>query len=469
VRTVADTNFEIRGDGDQNGDGKADILWRNRTTGSVYLWPMNGATVLSETYVATVDPAYDIVGTGDYNGDGKSDILWRQLTTGDVWIWLMNGATPLSQVYIDTVDPRYAVVGSGDLNGDAKADIVFHHGANGQVWVWLMNGTTRISQTNIGTVADVGYKIVGVADHTGDGKADLLWHHATRGEVYIWPMNGTTVVSQTYVDTVADTRYHIVGTGDYNGDGKADILWHHATQGDAWVWLMNGTTRISQAWVATVPVVVGFDSQFNGSAPGWVSHTGVWVIGAQYLSAAGIASSRISASNTGIFSNFDYEASLLRGGCTTCATSLWIRGTPDPLSSNGTWNNGYLFQYTTGGDYSVWKVVAGVTINLAPWATTSAIIQGAAAWNTLRVVANGTSLRFYINGTLVWSGADGSFASGRAGVTFYSDTSGGNAISVDYAVLRAGSYVVVDTLGAEQQRLNEAAQPESGSMEQSKK
>jgi len=470
VRTVADTNWEIRGDGDQTGDGKADILWRNRTTGQIYLWPMDGTTVLSETYVATVDPAYDIVGTGDYNGDGKSDILWRHLTTGAVWIWLMNGATPLSQVNVDTVDPGYAVVGSGDLNGDAKADIVFHHGTLGQVWVWLMNGTTRTSQTHIGTVGDVGYKIVGVADHTGDGKADILWHHATRGEVWIWPMDGTAVVSESYVDTVPDTGYQIVGTGDYNGDSKADILWHHATRGEMWVWLMNGTTRISQTWVATVPVDVGFDSQFNGSSAGWVGHTGAWFIDAgSWLSAAGIANSWTSASNTGVFSDFNYEVRLWRTGSDN-STSLWVRGTPDPLTSNAEWNNGYLFNYTRTGTYAVWKVVAGVEVFLAHWAPTSAIIQGD-AWNTLRVVANGTSLSLYINGILVWSGADGTFASGRAGVASYTDASTGSQVWVDYAVLTRGSYVVVDTLSAEQQRLNEAAQREGGnlSMGQSKK
>ena len=82
VRTVADTTWEIRGLGDQNGDGKADILWRNKVSGQIYFWPMNGSTPLDEIYVGTVDTDYDIVGTGDFDGDGKSDILWRHTTNG---------------------------------------------------------------------------------------------------------------------------------------------------------------------------------------------------------------------------------------------------------------------------------------------------------------------------------------------------------------------------------------------------
>jgi uncharacterized protein len=254
VRTVSDTNWEIRGIADFTGDGKADILWRHKITGAIYLWPMDGTTPLSETYVATVDPGYDVVGTGDFDGDGKADILWRHATLGEVWIWRMNGATPLDEVYVDWVDPAYLVKGVGDLDRDGKADIVWHHATAGEVWVWLMNGTARRSATYTATVPDLGYEIVGVADHTGDGKADILWHHATAGEVWLWPMDGSVVVSETYVATVSP-GYDVAGTGDYDGDGKADILWHHATTGEVWVWLMDGATRLSQRWVATLPDV----------------------------------------------------------------------------------------------------------------------------------------------------------------------------------------------------------------------
>jgi hypothetical protein len=254
VRTVSDTNWEIRGMGDQNGDGKADILWRNKVTGAISYWPMNGSVPVSETYVTSVDPAYDIVGTGDYNGDGKSDILWRNATNGQVWIWLMDGAATLSSVHVDTVDPIYRIDGSGDLDGDGKSDIVWRNTSTGDVWVWLMNGTTRLSQTMVGAVPDLSYQIQGVADFTGDGKADILWRHTTQGHAWIWPMNGAVLVSQTFVATV-DPVYVIKANGDYDGDGKADILWHHSTVGDVWVWLMNGTTMQSQTLVGKVPDV----------------------------------------------------------------------------------------------------------------------------------------------------------------------------------------------------------------------
>jgi hypothetical protein len=89
------------GTGDFNGDGKPDLLWYNATTGDVYVWFMNGATLASGTYVYRgADPAWRLVGTGDFNRDGKPDVLWQHQTTGAVIVWYLDGTTLLDSPYL---------------------------------------------------------------------------------------------------------------------------------------------------------------------------------------------------------------------------------------------------------------------------------------------------------------------------------------------------------------------------------
>ena len=78
---------------DFTGDVKSDVLWRHATRGEVWLWPMGGATRLSEHHVRTVaDTNWEIRGQGDQNGDGRADILWRNKVTGEIYFWPMDGA-----------------------------------------------------------------------------------------------------------------------------------------------------------------------------------------------------------------------------------------------------------------------------------------------------------------------------------------------------------------------------------------
>ena len=242
---ATDANWTVAGNGDYNGDGKADLLWRH-TTGTVVTWFMNGITIIGGGTVTTVDPNYEIVGTGDYNADGKADILWRH-TTGTVIIWLMDGIQIAGGGEVASVDRSWRIVSTGDQNGDGRADILWRH-SSGSTTIWLMNG---VQVTGGGAIADVdpSWDIFGTADYNADGKADILWRHTT-GEVTIWFMNGSQVIGGGAVGGAA-SAWQIVGRGKYDAGGNADILWLH-NSGDTVIWLMSGNVAVSGTGIGSM-------------------------------------------------------------------------------------------------------------------------------------------------------------------------------------------------------------------------
>jgi Zn-dependent metalloprotease len=181
----------------------------------------------------------------------------------------------------------------------------------------------------------------------------------------------------------------------------------------------------------------GFDSQFNGTAPGWYSYTGIWYMGATYLYTSGVDNAFASAANTGTFTDFDYEVRMQRLGGND-NNGVIVRGEPYPFGSGNRWNEGYAFYYTRDGFFSVFRYDSGSAVTLQGWTISEAINTGD-AWNNLRVVAEGHNLYFYINGDLVWLGRDSTYSSGQAGLLMYSASGGSDELQVDWAVLNGGS------------------------------
>ena len=105
IYQVEDTNWAIAGTGDFNGDGKSDILWRNKSTGQDAIWLMDGFAIQAAQVIYQVEGAnWNIAGTGDFNGDGKSDILWRHGSSGQNGMWLMDGFTIQAAQFIYQVE-----------------------------------------------------------------------------------------------------------------------------------------------------------------------------------------------------------------------------------------------------------------------------------------------------------------------------------------------------------------------------
>jgi len=166
LRTVADLNWQIVGSGDFDGDGKTDVLWRNAATGQNYVYFMDGRTIKpSEGFLRTVDDlSWKVAGVGDFDGDGKADILWRNDATGDTYIYLMDGRTIKGEGFLRTVaDPSWQIAGVGDFDGDGKADVLWRNASSGQNYLYPLDGLTiKPSEGFIRTVPPAsGWQVVG--------------------------------------------------------------------------------------------------------------------------------------------------------------------------------------------------------------------------------------------------------------------------------------------------------------------
>jgi hypothetical protein len=208
-------------------------------------------------------------------------------------------------------------------------------------------------------------------------------------------------------------------------------------EGENEVYKVLDATRYTVANFRKTVIGANFFSNFSSNATGWMPVYGGWdLTNSNYYTTTGVAGSLGSSKHAGTYGDLTFTVRLKRTGSdVTDPTFLIIRGNPASLNIDKDWNSSYQFGYTNGGTFSVWKVNAsGINTALKPWTSSTAIIQN--NWNTLKVVAVGPQLKFYINGVLVYAGADSGIRTGQVGISMYRNaTATDNMLYIDSASL----------------------------------
>ncbi|PSN12787.1 hypothetical protein C7293_18755 [filamentous cyanobacterium CCT1] len=245
---------------DFNGDGMADVVWRNQAGGKVGLWLMNRTNFSGVKFISPeVEAAWDIKAVGDLNGDGSPDLVWQHKLSNRAAVWLMDGVNLLSAEILDDVGPDWKVVEAGDFNNDGKDDLLWRHAVSGANAVWLMDGTERNSGELITPVTDPNWEVGAVGDFSNDGNMDIFWRHRTAGTNVFWRMNGTSLI-EGIETTNASAEWQSQGAADFDQDGELDILWQNRTTGENAVWLMDGFTLTRGDMLPTIDPAAGWTS-----------------------------------------------------------------------------------------------------------------------------------------------------------------------------------------------------------------
>jgi len=75
---------------------------------------MNGTTLIGGGGIGNFGPAWHVKGTGDYNGDGRADVLWQN-DDGTVVIWEMDGTTLTGGGAIGNFGPAWHAIGNDGM------------------------------------------------------------------------------------------------------------------------------------------------------------------------------------------------------------------------------------------------------------------------------------------------------------------------------------------------------------------
>jgi photosystem II stability/assembly factor-like uncharacterized protein len=251
--------------GDLNGDGQADLLFRNLVDGTQHkAWHMNGVNRMSETAVAPDAPGADwlIRGVDDFDSDGMNDLVSWNPATGQVEFWLMNGSSRVGASVPLRVgplpDPGWELAAVGDFSHDQRPDLVWRDPTSQQIEIWTLwrlgRGSTIIPTPS--QAVDGNWGIVAALDYNHDGNTDLLWYNSTSGKVVTWYMDASVVRTSgqfTNPPNAGDSNWRVVASADFSGAtvpgtpplGSPDIVWRNETSGNQAVWHMDfASTRV---------------------------------------------------------------------------------------------------------------------------------------------------------------------------------------------------------------------------------
>ena len=233
-----------------SSDSVTDLVWRNSTTNATKLWIMKGdGTIALKQYLDGRDaPELRVETSGDYDGNGCADLIWRNASTGASTMKLMKGPTVIGQGAVSgPANARLvATAADYDANGDGRADLIWKNLATNVHSVRLMNGTNTIGGFHV--AKGTGWDLAATGTYDPNRIGDLLWRNSADGSVVQWLMTyddaaGSGQFRKETELRAAGAQRTPVPSMSFAGDS---IVWRRPADGTYALWKMLGSTAVSK-------------------------------------------------------------------------------------------------------------------------------------------------------------------------------------------------------------------------------
>jgi predicted outer membrane repeat protein len=132
---------------DVTGDGKADLVGRYLQMGQWWVTVSGASTAGSTTLWTTWDQTVNWVdvGIGDFTGDGKADLIGRDPSTGNWWVGTSTGTAFANHWWATWVRAvPWLDVQVGDFNSDGRMDIA-GRAPDGSWWVSMSTSSSFVT------------------------------------------------------------------------------------------------------------------------------------------------------------------------------------------------------------------------------------------------------------------------------------------------------------------------------------
>lgn len=187
--------------------------------------------------------------TLDFNGDSIADVMWWNRSMGTLGVEVMNESGHESYVVVSSAPTHFEPKAAGDFFGDGGVQIIWRNKQSGTMYMQYLNGLEHVRYEYFTQYGDENTELAGAADFDGDGVTDLLWRNHETGENTLTLMSAGKLNESKTLQPITLPNVYAAGVTDLNMDGHVDILWREQSTGRIYAEYLEDMGHVEYALV----------------------------------------------------------------------------------------------------------------------------------------------------------------------------------------------------------------------------